>query len=323
MHKPNQCLGTTLEERCPVYGDLSTTSVVVRAGTGMTAARRPRATDALEVRRVCGYVAVRPTSGSCSEATGWLYLRKHSRMELFLGNMPQPDWFSVETLSKAVTRDELQERMKAIVKRMVPGADTVRDIFSTGNGRLATQIIMADGEAGVQDVLKSPSDNLYVDWDQLREGTNAGEQRVRESVVDRWIRDHDEARDENAVTAWSNAVMKAYEAREKKKAEEKERREKETAIPDEDGFVTVSNGAKQMKADEAMKIGTKGRTSKGHYKSKSSKNRKALLDAGKGIEKAGFYRWQRENKSALVELRNKFKEDRKRIAAIRALGNQA
>lgn len=204
---------------------------------------------------------------------------------------------------------------------MVPGADAVGDIFSTGNGRLATRIAMKRGAAGVQEVLDAPSDHLYVDWDELRYGIDSAEVVKKESVVDRWIREYNEARDENAVSAWSNAAMKAFEAREKKKAEEQERREKEGAIPDEDGFMTVTHGPKQMKADDAQKIGIRGKIGKGHYKSKSSRNRKVLLDASKGIEKAGFYRWQRENKNSLIDLQHKFKEDQKRIAAIRALGD--
>lgn len=284
--------------------------------------RKAHRSDGLEVRRICGYTAVRPRSGEKRNANGWLYLRKHSDTDLFIGNMPQPGWFSMDRLGRDVSQEDLQERMKMVVRRMVPGAETIGDIFSTGNGQLATRIVMENGEKGVEEVLDKPEDHLYVNWDELRHGVDSGEDAKKESVVDRWLREYDEARDETAVSAWSNAVMKSFEVREKQKAEEQERREKQGAIPDDDGFITVTHGAKQMKAADAQKIGIKGKIGKGHYKSKGSRNRKTLLDTSKGIEKAGFYRWQRENKSSLVELQKKFKEDQKRIAAIRALRNE-
>lgn len=284
--------------------------------------RHTKGTDVLEVRQICGYVAIRPTSGPKPEANGWLYLRQHSETELFIGNIPQPMWFTSRSLTKSESVEQRQQRMKAVLRRMVPGAEAIGDVFSTGNGRLATRIQMKEGGKAVEQILKRPGDYLYVNWQQLVDGCDADQPTERENVVDRWIREYHEARDERAVQAWSEAAMKAFEAREKRKAEEKERMEKQSAIPDEDGFVTVTGGAPQMKADEAAKLGTRGKTGRGHYKSKSGKNRKNLLDVSKGIEKSGFYRWQRENKNTLVDLQRKFKEDQKRIAAIRALGHE-
>lgn len=284
--------------------------------------RKPRNTEGLDVRQICGYVAIRPRDGTNPEANGWLYLRKHSDTELFVGNIPQPDWFTTKGLGKQVFSEQLQERMKTVIRRMVPGADAIGDVFSTGNGRLAARIKMKDGERGVLQVLEKPADHLYVNWQQLQEGCDTDSPPERENVVDRWIREYYEARDENSVQMWSDAAMKAFEGREKKKAEEKERREKEGTVPDGDGFMLVTSGAKQMKAEEATNLGTRGKAGRGHYKSKSGKNRKSLLDVSKGIEKSGFYRWQRENKNLLVDLQKKFKEDQKRIAAVRALGNE-
>lgn len=284
--------------------------------------RKPQNSEGLDVQQVCGYVAIRPRDGATPEANGWLYLRKHSDTELFLGNIPQPDWFTTKGLGKQISSEQLQERMKAVIQRMVPGSDAIGDVFSTGNGRLATRIKMRDGESGVIQVLEKPADHLYVNWQQLQEGCDTDPLPKRENVVDRWIREYHEARDEKAVQVWSDAAMKAFEAREKKKTEEKERQEKEGAVPDKDGFVLVTSGAKQVKAEEATNLGTRGKTGRGHYKSKSGKNRKSLLDVSKGIEKSGFYRWQRENKNLLVDLQKKFKEDQKRIAAIRALGSE-
>lgn len=308
---------------CMVYCKTQNTAIEVRSETQVYAMKKPRPAkraEGLDVREICGYVAIRPRSSPRPKANGWLYLRKHSETELFMGNIPQPIWFTTKGLGKTVSAEQLQERMKRVVHRMVPGADSIGDVFSTGNGRLAARIQMKEGERGVQQVLKRPADHLYVNWQHLQDGCDGDEPPERENVVDRWIQEYHEVRDEKAVQAWSDAAMKAFEAREKKMAEEKERREKEGTVPDEDGFVMVTSGAPQMKADEAKALGTRGKTGRGHYKSKSGKNRKSLLDVSKGIEKSGFYRWQRENKNMLVDLQRKFKEDQKRIAAIRALG---
>lgn len=195
---------------------------------------------------------------------------------------------------------------------MFPTSESIGDLFSIGNASLACRIDIRDGEKGLESLLKNPSDYIYPQfWTEFQNGP---EEEQTRTVMERWVNDYEEARDEEKVIEWSNATMKTYELREKRKEEERIRREKEGDIPDEDGFVTVTSGAKQMKANEAVLKKTKG-----FYKSKSSKNRRNLLDVSKGIEKSGFYRWQRENENMLVDLQKKFRDDQKRVAAIARL----
>lgn len=292
--------------------------------------KKPRdhqASDRLQVREIGAFIAVRGHSERKSplagvpNANGWLYLSQHSETELFIGNIPQPKWLAVADSGMVSPSD--QARFKKVLRKMVPGALSIGDVFGLGNNRLATRVHMSEpgatalskGKNAVRAVLSKPDDHLYVNWEQLVSGGESEE----EGVVEQWIREYHASRDERGVAAWGNAAMQAFEAGEKQRAEEKERKARQGAVPDEDGFITVTSGAPQMKAEAAKNLGTRGKSRPGNYKSKSGKNRKSLLDVSKGIEKAGFYRFQRENKSNLVELQKKFKEDQKRIAAVRAL----
>lgn len=263
----------------------------------------------IQVRRFCGYVALNLTEDSPDEVLGWLYLRKHSDTELFVGNLPIPPWFSYFRSSDHLIPSEHQEKFKAILRKLFPNADSVGEIFSTGNGRLATRVTMKEGEAGIKETLEDPADHIYMEyWRQLH---NGGEQ----GTCSRYLKEYHESRDVEKVLEWSNAAMKAYEGREKQRKEEQQRQERMGGIPDEDGFVTVTNGAKQVKASEAQAI-TSG---KGRFKNRGTKRARNLLDTRRGIEKDGFYRWQRRRDNTVTDLQKKFRDDRKRIAAIRGL----
>lgn len=283
--------------------------------------KKKRKGEALEVKRLCGYVAITPKNEDENRKQGWMYLRRHAETELFVGNLPRPSWFPRDYRREGGIDEKLQKSVRRIVQMIVPAAERVGEVFSTGNGRLATRVSMKEGEEGVRRVLDAPQDHVYMEyWSDLRDGgvKTKGEE---ESIVARWIREYEEERDEKKVLQWSNAAMKAYEDREKKLAAAKAKRTREGAVADEDGFVLVTDGGKQMKAAEAGVVGTKGRIGKGRYKSKSARNRKSLLDTSKGIEKSGFYRWQRESENELIDLQKKFRDDQKRISAIRGLEN--
>lgn len=264
-------------------------------------------------REICGYVAIAHHK-DCG-AKGWIYFRKHASDTLFVGNLPWPSWLPFErTIS-----EDAAEKLKGLVKKLVPGALTVTDVFSTGNGRLAARVSMKD-EGQVTQVLQKPWDHVYLAArDEMMNSeclSNTSDDAVCE-VLERWLNELERERDSEAVRNWSDAAMRAFETRERLEKEAREMRAKKAAEPDEDGFVTVTNGPPQMKASEAAQTTSLGRGGKGK---KSSRKRKRLLDAGKGIEKTGFYRWQRENENSLLKLRDKFREDRKRVAAIRGLG---
>lgn len=282
----------------------------------MVAKRKSRKSDKLQVKRVCGYVAVAAPKRNEGKVHSWLYLRKHSSTQLFIGNIPKLLWSASSEPSdavKAVSKDASQ-KLSNLIKLMLPCIEQVGELFSTGNGRLATRAKLGGGEKMIDRVLQKPEDHLYIEyWVEMHAGG-------KERLMDVWLKQYEDERNERKVMGWSNAAMKAYEAREKRQAEAKERQRVEGGVPDEDGFVMVTSGAKQMKAAEAQEVGTRGKTGKGRYKSKSGKNRKALLDVSKGIEKVGFYRWQRQNQNALADLQRKFREDKKRISAIQVLG---
>lgn len=266
----------------------------------------------IQVKRFCGYVALNLTEHSPDEVLGWLYLRRHSDTQIFVGNLPIPPWLPYFRSSDHLISPEHQKRLKEILRKLFPSADSVDDIFSTNNGRLATRITMKSGKAGVRETLESPADHLYMEyWRQLH---NEGEQ----GTSSRYLKEYHESRDVEKVLEWSNAAMKSYEAREQQRKEEQQLREKLGKIPDEDGFVTVTNGAKQVKASEAQAITSR----KGRFKNRGTKRARNLLDTTRGIEKDGFYRWQRRRDNTVTDLQKKFRDDRKRIAAIRGLTSE-
>ncbi|CAN8067094.1 unnamed protein product [Agarophyton chilense] len=262
----------------------------------------------VQVKRLCGYVALNLAEDSANTALGWLYLRKHSPTELFVGNLPIPPWFPFVSSSSEIIAPEPQEKLKAILGKLFPAAESIGDIFSTGNGRLATRICMKGGEEEIEETLSSPEQNLYMEyWRELHNDDS-------QQTLSRYLAAYKEARDSEKVLEWSNAAMKAYELREQRRKEEKERLEKNGG-PDEEGFVTVTSGAKQMKAAEAQNL----MTAKNRFKNRGTKRARSFLDARKGIEKDGFYRWQRRRDNAVSDLQKKFRDDRRRIAAIRGL----
>lgn len=280
--------------------------------------KKERSSEKVDIRRTQGYVGIKPKATDKSSEVGFAFLRKHGDKKnadpkLFVGNIPEPRW-RPEMQRERVVPADVQTRIRKLLKLMIPSTESVGDIFGIGNGRLATRIDVKGGEKAIDKLLAKPQEHVYMEyWIELHEDVE------KDSKVTKWLKEYNESRDANKVLEWSNATMKAFEHREKKKAEESERMKTESAVPDEDGFVTVTDGARQIKASDAQNLRTGGRTSKGRYKSKSSRNRKVLLDVNKGIEKAGFYRWQRQNQNVLVDLQRKFKDDKKRIAAVRAL----
>ncbi|KAI0562478.1 Ribosomal RNA-processing protein-like protein [Gracilaria domingensis] len=265
----------------------------------------------VQVRRLCGYVALNLEESSVEATLGWLYLRKHSPTELFVGNLPMPAWFPYVSSSSEIVPPEPQRKFKAILNKLFPTADCIGDIFSTSNGRLATRITMKGGEKDVEQVLASPKDYLYMEY--WRELHAPGAQ----PTFARYLEAYKDARDTEKVLEWSNAAMKAFELREQRRKEEKERLDK-NGEPDEDGFVTVTSGAKQMKAAEAQAL----TATKNRFKNRGTKRSRSLLDSRKGIEKDGFYRWQRRRDNVVSDLQKKFRDDRKRIAAIRGLKSE-
>lgn len=286
-------------------------------------------TEAEALRRVeiAGYVAVcyehttsnNPTPADKNKSnSAYIYLRKQSPTKLFVANLPWPVWLPTTPAISPPDCEALQSHLSTLF----PACVSVESVFPTGNGRLAARIDFAPGI--VKDVLARPSHHVYLPArDRMQTSRSADATAMpsgrQPALLRRWLKEHATSRDETAVKKWSHATMATYEQREKRMAEEKAKAKSEAGKPDEDGFILVTNGAPQMKANEAVLKGPLGRLRKGKYKSKSAKNRKSLLDVNKGIEKSGFYRWQRRNEHSLSELRSKFHSDQKRAAAVRGL----
>lgn len=269
----------------------------------------------LKRREVGGFVAVADKSCQPGTYNGWLYLRRQSDDILFIGNLPWPTWLPVaSTIS-----DDDQKRLQMHVSKLVPGAESVADVFSTGNIRLGMRAKMRDAKA-LDKVLAHPENHIYFTaCSKMRAVADNDKSSDANATLARWLQEYDAERDEDAVTAWSNAAMRAYETRERLAAEAKARREKLASVPDADGFVTVTKGAPQMKlADVKAQNSSDPSTTRKSLKS-SKRKRNALSSVTKGIEKTGIYRWERPNVSTLAELRDKFRGDQKRVAAIRGL----
>lgn len=115
-----------------------------------------------------------------------------------------------------------------------------------------------------------------------------------EDVVQKWMSEYESARNAKAVREWADAAMETYELRERKREEARKRLEEQGA--DNDGFVTVVNGPSVEEAASAVQE-----------------------KAERGIEKDGFYRWQKKRKLDVQGLRERFAEDRKRVRAAAAL----
>lgn len=124
------------------------------------------------------------------------------------------------------------------------------------------------------------------------------------NVFDAWREEYDNKRDSEKVREWADATMATHDLRERKREEARQRMREQG--PDEDGFQLVVDGAPVRKAEkdglDLMDVGGK------------------KVVAQKGVEKDGFYRWQKRKSQLDIEgLREKFNQDRKRVRAAAAL----
>ncbi len=125
-----------------------------------------------------------------------------------------------------------------------------------------------------------------------------------ENAFEAWRTEYDAGRDAEKVRAWADATMATHELRERKREEARQRLREQG--PDEDGFELVVDGAPVRKAEndglDLLEVGGK------------------KVVAQKGVEKDGFYRWQKRKSQLDIDgLREKFNQDRKRVRAAAAL----
>lgn len=270
----------------------------------------------MQQHRFDSYVVLAQLTAAQKGNGNWIYLRRHSDNTLFAGNLQWPFWLP---MTKTIGEDH-QQALRPLIKNLFPGAKTVRDVFSTGNGRLAVRVEMCDADA-LNALLSHPDDHVYLPASESIRLMDNHAVSAMETLA-RWLRDHEADRDEKAVTTWSEAAMRTYETRERFAAEEKAKRDKKGSVPDEDGFVTVTNGAPQMKLKDAKTLVSNQRNGR-RIKTVSAQRRNAVVGLSKEIVKTGPYRWQSQNMGTLVQLRDKFRDDQKRVAAIAKLKSHA
>lgn len=265
--------------------------------------------------KINGYTAVSYKNPSVATLNASIYLREHSTAEnelpkLFIANLPWPPSIGFKRGMKL--SDDQITNLKQLIKQIIPGSTAVTDVFPIGETpTLAARLTHSD----IDSVLTHPNDHVYL---QGRDKLYGDGDR---NLVQNWVSEHEDERNVKSVQQWSDSTMKGYEAREKVEKEDKARKRLLAAVPDADGFVTVVGGGAQVRAKDLIgKDGDVGKSGIGLRRKKGNKGQgSVVLESTKGIEKTGFYRWQRKNENALGELRNKFKDDRKRVAAIQRL----
>lgn len=172
-------------------------------------------------------------------------------------------------------------------------ADAVRDTLTghddvgpisvhEGRGRVRIAHAVLDANI-VTKILRAPARSL-----------EAVEAPPPVDVLQEWLAQYDRERDTKAVRAWADAAMETYEMRERKREEARKRALEQGA--DSDGFVKIVGGPSVEEADHA-------------------KVRRGIS----GVEKDGFYRWQKKRKADLNGLRERFEQDRKRVRAAAGL----
>jgi hypothetical protein len=259
----------------------------------MARRRRAASTTPNGAITIAGYVATQLPGDR--QSAQWIYLRPHAPGVLFIANLPA-----------AVTVE--------CVRRAFPtageGADDVV-VQSMPHGLSCfARVRMAGGQADVASALESPADWLALE--SFSEEQNSSQQ------PEDWIDSYWNARDLDAVQKWTTATMETFERFERTR-EERERAEAEAGSkPDKDGFVTVRRGASAVDVSSGVSAAAFNAAARGKHALQKKKRDKGAV---RGVAPDGFYRWQRRQgkKQELDELRKRFEDDKKRVAAVRHL----
>lgn len=258
-------------------------------------ARRRRASSPPPDRKVkiAGYVAIQLPGDK--ESSRWIYLRPHAADVLFVANLPLS--VNVEIVRQAVpTSSDVAEDV--VVQRMPNGLTCF------------ARVRMKGGPSEVRAALESPSDWLALEC--LAEVVNTV------TSPEEWLSSYWRARDLNAVQKWSAATMDTFERCERAREEREKVEAAAGSKPDSDGFVTVRRGSNAVDVNTgatAAAFNSEAQERRAISKKKRGKG------AVPGVAPDGFYRWQRRQgkKRELDELRKRFEDDKKRVAAVRSL----
>lgn len=258
-------------------------------------ARKRRATnpDPKGLIKIAGYVAIQLPGDE--ESSRWIYLRPHAADVLFIANLPLNA--SVESIRRVVptSADGVDD---VVVQRMPQGSSCFARVRLNG------------GAAHVQAALEAPSDWLALE--------SLDEDSANLSRPQDWISAYWRARNLDAVQKWSSATMETFERCERAR-EHREKAEAEAGSkPDSDGFVTVRRGTNAVDASSGTMAAAFSSVARERRTISKKKREKAVAP---GIAPDGFYRWQRRQgrKRELDELRKRFEDDKKRVAAVRRL----
>jgi hypothetical protein len=244
---------------------------------------------------IAGYSAVQlPVEEQGNPESGrWIYLRAHAPGVLFLANLPERTDVSVVRCAVPAARD---------------GDDAIEVRTMPGSIAKFSRIYMRGGEADVRAALEHPKDWLALEFFARAEGTDMA------SPAENWLKQYWQAREVDQIEKWSAATMATFERQEALRAEAKKREDDAAAKPDEDGFVVVRRGATAVDAAGGVVVSAFNPNAASNAKlGKRKRERDVLPD--------GFYRWQRREsrQKEVDDLRERFEDDKKRVAAVRNL----
>jgi hypothetical protein len=244
---------------------------------------------------IAGYTAVQlqVEAGEKPESGRWIYVRAHAPGVLFLANLPPgTDTGDVRRAVPAARDNE-----SAVELRTMPG-----------NITKFARIFLRGGEADVKAALESPKDWLALEVFAQAEGTRDA------CPAETWLKQYWEARDEGEIAKWSAATMETFERQEELQEEARKREAANAARPDDDGFVVVRRGSSSVDPSGSVVVSAFNPTL-GNESRPQKKKRQA------GVTLDGFYRWQRREtrQKEVQELRKRFEDDKKRVAAVRNL----
>lgn len=262
--------------------------------TAKMARRRRTSSPPLEGKvKIAGYVAIQLPGDR--ESAPWIYLRPHAADVLFLANLPLS--VTVETVRRAIPTcaDGVED---VVVQRMPNGLACFARVRMNG------------GPSEVEAVLESPQDWLALEC--FAEALNIV------ASPEEWLSAYWRARDLTAVQKWSAATMDTYERCERARREREKAEAAAGSKPDADGFVTVRHGANAVDVNTGA---TAAAFNPETQERRAIAKKKRGKGAAQGIAPDGFYRWQRRQgkKRELEDLRKRFEDDKKRVAAVRNL----
>jgi hypothetical protein len=289
-------------------------------------ASKPQApiSGALRTVQIAGYIAVQlPASGSHpASASRWVYLRPHAPGVLFLANLPAST--SVTDVRRAVPAASADNA--AVEVRTMPASATrfARVKLRGGEGDVKAALTAPEDWVAFESLAAAESDTgdngqEYEECKDAEVASGVRRRKARNPAED-WLRAYWAARDVDAIAQWSTATMETYERREAARVARERAEAADLSQPDDDGFVVVRRGAGAVDAASGVGIAAFNPVI-AKKRASTTKRKRATRGEETGIATDGFYRWQRREtkKRQVDDLRKRFEQDKKRVAAVKNL----